>query len=433
MRTGKLNAKRVKDIVAGRVPRAEDRVGRSRYHGDGGGLWLVEGPLGDDEKPLSASWIYRFMLDGKSREMGLGSCDDLGLADARELARQYRKRVRIDKVDPLDERRSRAAERRAAVEARRVEAAKEMTFRQCAERYIAAQSVAWKNQKHARQWPATLAAYAHPHFGDMPVESVDTGLVLKAVEPIWLTKPETASRVRGRIESVLDWATAREYREGPNPARWKGHLENLLPSRSKVAKVKHHEALPYRDVAVFIGELRQQEGIAARALEFAVLTAARTGETIGARWDEINLDERLWVVPGERMKAGKEHRVPLSDSAIAVLEKMRQIREGDFVFPGAKAGKPLSNMALLMLLRRIGHDELTTHGFRSTFADWAAERTNFPDEVRQMALAHTVSDKVEAAYRRGDLFQKRRNLMAAWARYCDAPSIGKGEVVSLHA
>jgi integrase len=242
---------------------------------------------------------------------------------------------------------------------------------------------------------------------------------MKALEPIWQDKPETASRVRGRIESVLDWATARGYRQEENPARWKGHLENLLPARNKVRRVEHHAALSYPEIADFMAELRQQEGVAACALEFAILTAARTGEVMGAKWDEIDLDAKLWTVPGARIKAGKEHRVPLSDAGLTILAKMAARRESDFVFPGGKAGRPLSNMAFLMTLRRMGHGDLTAHGFRSTFSDWCAEQTNTPSEVREMALSHTVSDKVEAAYRRGDLFQKRRDLMDAWANYCE--------------
>jgi len=252
------------------------------------------------------------------------------------------------------------------------------------------------------------------------------------LEPIWTTKPETAGRVRGRIESVLDWATARGYRQGENPARWRGHLENLLPKKSKVRRVEHHAALPYAEIGTFIAELQQQEGVAARALEFAILTAARTGEVIGAKWDEIDFGERLWTVPTERMKAGKEHRVPLSDAALAVLEEMQKIRSADFVFPGGKSRRSISNMAMAMTLRRLSRGDLTVHGFRSSFRDWAAERTGFPAEVAEMALAHTVSDKVEAAYRRGDLFQKRRQLMEAWTRFCSAP-LASATVVSIAA
>jgi integrase len=364
------------------------------------------------------------MLAGRAREMGLGSYYDLSLAEAREKARGFRKMVK-DGLDPIDDRRALRA-------AQRAERAKVMTFRQCAEAYIAAHQVTWRNHKHAAQWPSTLSAYVYPHFGSLPVQVIDTGLVTKALEPIWLDKPETAGRVRGRIESILDWAKARGYREGENPARWRGHLENLLPKKTKVRRVEHHAALPYAELSAFMTELRQQNGIAARALQFTILTAARTGEAIGARWDEINTAERFWTVPGDRMKAGKEHRTPLSDAAIAVLDEMWAIRSGKFVFPGDRPGRPLSNMAMTMALRRMGRGGLTIHGFRSSFRDWVAERTNFPREVAEMALAHAVSDKVEAAYRRGDLFQKRRQLMGAWARYCGVPAIA-GEVVALTA
>ena len=253
---------------------------------------------------------------------------------------------------------------------------------------------------------------------------------MRAIRPHpWTAKPETAGRVRGRIESVLDWATARGYRQGENPARWRGHLENLLPKKSKVRRVEHHAALPYPEIAAFIAELHEQEGLAARALEFAILTAARTGEVLGATWAEIDLEGRLWTVPAERMKAGREHRVPLSETAVAILRAMAEVRTGKHVFPGARADRPLSQMAMLMLLRRMGRDGLTVHGFRSAFSDWCAEQTAFPSEVREMALAHTVGDKVEAAYRRGDLFEKRGQLATAWGRYCDTPTAAGGDKV----
>jgi integrase len=323
--------------------------------------------------------------------------------------------LKIDGRDPL-------AAKRAKRDQARLAEARAMTFRQCAEAYIDAHRAGWRNPKHAGQWPATLETYVYPTMGALPVQAVDVGLVMKAVEPIWTTKPETAGRVRGRIESVLDWATARGYRQGENPARWRGHLENLLPKKSKVRRVEHHAALAYTEIAEFVAELRRQEGVGARALEFAILTAARTGEVLGARWDEINIAERLWTVPASRMKAGKEHRVPLSDAALAIVERLAAIRSGDFVFPGAREGRPLSNMAMLMTLRRMGRGELTAHGFRSSFRDWAAERTAFPAEVAEMALAHVVGNKVEAAYRRGDMFEKRRQLADAWAKFCTAPT-----------
>jgi integrase len=391
---------------------AVDKAKRRGYYGDGGGLFLQVSASG------SKSWVFRFKDAGKLHEMGLGATHTIGLAEAREKARESR-RLRLDGVDPIEARK--VARSRA-----RLDAAQAMTFKECAERYIASHRVGWRSQTHAAQWPSTLSSYVYPVFGSLSVQAVDVGLVLKALEPIWTAKPETASRVRGRIESVLDWATARGYRQGENPARWRGHLENLLPKISKVRRIEHHAALPYIEIGSFMVELGQQENVAARALELAILTAARTGEVIGAKWDEIDLGERLWTVPAERMKAGKEHRVPLSNAALAVLEEMQKVRTGDFVFPGGKVGRPISNMAMLMLLRRMGHVDLTTHGFRSSFRDWAAERTGFPAEVAEMALAHTVTDKVEAAYRRGDLFQKRRQLMEAWAKFCACPAAGQG-------
>jgi integrase len=305
-----------------------------------------------------------------------------------------------------------------------------MTFRACAEAYVAAHKAGWRSAKHGQQWQASLRDYVDPVFGSLPVQAVDVALVTKAIEPIWSTKPETASRVRGRVESVLDWATARGYRKGENPARWRGHLDKLLPRKSKVRRVEHHPALPYAEIGAFMGDLRQQEGVAALGLEFAILTAARTGEVIGAKWDEINQTERVWTVPADRMKGNREHRVPLSDAAMAIVEKTAATRSSDYVFPGHRRGKPISSTAFFMLLREMGRGDLTAHGFRSTFRDWCAEQTNFAREVAEAALAHKIPNAVEAAYRRGDLFQKRRQLAEAWARYCDsAPAAGK--VVSI--
>ena len=269
---------------------------------------------------------------------------------------------------------------------------------------------------------ATLSTYAYPIIGALPVQSVDTGLVLKVLEPIWTAKPETASRLRGRLESILDFAKVRGYRDGENPARWRGHLDKLLAPRSKVRQVEHHAALPYAELAAFLASLREQEGIAPRALELLILTAARTGEVIGARWNEINLLDKTWVVPAGRMKAHREHRVPLSPRALDILKDMHGLRSSDdpdaFVFPGRKPKTPLSNMAFLMLLRRMGRGALTTHGFRATFKTWASERTSFQNEIVEASLAHTIGGKVEQAYMRGDMFEKRRRLMQAWATYC---------------
>jgi integrase len=398
--------------------RAVETIKKPGLRADGGGLYLHVTRNG------AKSWIFRWKRAGRLRDMGLGPVQTISLAEAREAALACRKCVYAG-GDPIEQRK--AARQRA-----RLDAATTMTFRQAAEAYIASHKAGWRNPKHAAQWPSTLGAYVYPIFGALPVQAVDVGLVMRALEPIWTTKPETAGRVRGRIESVLDWATARGYRQGENPARWRGHLENLLPKKSKVRRVEHHAALPYAEIGTFIAELQQQEGVAARALEFAIVTAARTGEVIGAAWPEIDLEGRLWVIPGGRMKAGKEHRAPLSEPALAVLKEMEKVRESDFVFPGGKSRRPISNMAMAMTLRRMDRGDLTVHGFRSSFRDWAAERTGFPAEVAEMALAHTVSDKVEAAYRRGDLFQKRRQLMDAWARFCSGPE-ASATVVSIAA
>jgi integrase len=388
-----------------------DKAKQPGMYADGGGLYLRVTEDG------TKNWVYRFMLNGRPRWMGMGPLALYGLQEARGKALDAR-RLRHEGIDPI-------ATRRAARLRERLEAAKAMTFRQCADSYIAAHRAGWRNAKHASQWQATLATYAEPVIGALPVQAIDTGLVVKVLEPIWVTKPETAGRVRGRIETILDWARAREYRTGENPARWKGHLDQLLPARSKLQKVEHHAALPYAALSGFLMELRGLEGVSARALEFMILTAARTGEIIGARWGEIDLPGRLWIVPADRMKAGKEHRVPLTGRALDILNEMKpqgQVGDDAFVFPGGKPGKPLSNMAFLMLLRRMDRDDLTAHGFRSSFRDWCAERTSFPTEVAEMALAHAVGDKVEAAYRRGDMFEKRRRLMDAWGTFCAAPA-----------
>jgi integrase len=372
-------------------------------YGDGGGLWLQVTGRG------AKSWIFRFTLRGKARAMGLGSANTFSLAEARDKALICRK-LCAEGIDPIETRRERRQE--AAVEA-----AKAVTFRTCAEGYIEAHKAGWRNDKHAAQWTSTLETYAYPVFGDLPVQAIDTGLVLKALETIWTTKPETASRVRGRVEAILDWAATRGYRRCENPARWKGHLQNLLPKRSKVRKVEHHAALPFKEVPAFMKAVAAQPGIAAKLMVFTILTAARTGEALGARWSEIDLEAGIWTVPAERMKAGLEHRVPLSAAALAILAEQRNL-DDTFVFPGGRRGKPLSNMAMLVLLRRMERGDLTVHGFRSSFRDWASETTHFPSEVVEMALAHTVESKVERAYRRGDLFEKRRELMAAWGSFC---------------
>jgi integrase len=409
-------ARRVDRLNALKVSR-ETRPG---LYPDGAGLYLQVTASG------AKSWIYRYMLSGKPRSMGLGSLTAYSLSHARTLAGEAR-RLRAAGIDPIDARKARRA---GAV----LEAAKSKTFKDCATAYIDSHKAGWKNAKHSTQWTNTLITYVYPVFGGVPVQGVDTGLVTKVLQPIWSTKTETATRLRGRIEAILDWARTLGYRDGENPARWRGHLENILPKSTKVRKVRHHPALPYDALGDFVQKLRRQSSTAALALEFLILTAGRTGEVIGAQWGEIDEKSATWTVPKERMKGGQEHRVPLTAAALAVLEKAKRlhgkVKAVDAVFPGAKEGKALSNMAMLQVLRRMGREDLTSHGFRSTFKDWASERTNYPAEVSEMALAHAVGDKVEAAYRRGDLFEKRRRLMNEWSRFC-AQVGGKGQVVAM--
>lgn len=357
-----------------------------------------------------ASWILRYTLDGRRRDMGLGSFADLPLAEAREKAGEQRKLV-LQGIDPLDA-------KRELRDARKATHAKRVTFRQCVEGYLDAHGDGWRSPKHRAQWRSTLETYCGPLFGDLDVAAIDTPLVLRVLEPIWKTKTETAARLRGRIENVLAWATVRKYRQGENPARWKGHLDQLLAKPSKIAKIEHYAALPYREIGSFMQALRKQEGVGARALEFAILTAARSGEVRGATWAEVNIEDRAWTVPAGRMKASKEHRVPLSDAAMKVIKEMTACRLGDHIFPGAKEGTPMSDMSLAAVLRRMGRSDITVHGFRSTFRDWAAESTAYPSEMAEMALAHTITDKTEAAYRRGTLFEKRARMMADWEAYC---------------
>lgn len=392
--------------IANRLsPKAVQNKSKPGYYCDGLGLYLQVSPSG------SKSWLFRFTLNGKSREMGLGALHTVSQAEARQKAAECR-RLLLAKVDPLDA-------RNAATASTALEAARSISFAECATAYIKAHRAGWKNAKHAEQWTNTLETYCGPVFGALAVQGVDTGLVLRVLEPIWTEKPETASRVRGRIESVLDWARSRGYRIGDNPARWRGHIDNLLPALNKRRSVRHHPALPFERVGEFMADLRREEGTAARALEFLILTAGRTGEVIGAKPGEFDLRAAVWTVPAGRMKAGKEHRVPLSPRAVAIIRKLEKAHGGDYVFPGQKDGAPLSNMAMLGLLKRMKRGDLTVHGFRSTFRDWAAERTNYPREVCEMALAHAVADQVEAAYRRGDLFAKRAKLMGEWAGHCD--------------
>ena len=375
-------------------------------HADGGGLHLLVKESG------ARSWVYRSMLNGKSRDVGLGAAgpDGISLSQARDARDALRLKVKAG-IDPLDERQRKAAEALAAAQVAQVAG---MTFKGVAETYISANEASWRNDKHRQQWRNTLASYVYPVIGELPVAEIATAHVLKILEPIWQDKPETASRIRGRIETVLDAAKARGYREGENPARWRGHIAQILPRRSRLTR-GHHKAMPYEAIPAFVAKLREREAMAALALEFVILTASRTSEVLGATWAEVDLDNALWTVPASRMKAGKEHRIPLSPRAVEILEAVKPLGKAS-LFPANKSGK-LSTMAMSMLLRRMDV-AATVHGFRSTFRDWAAERTGYAHEVAEMALAHTIESAVERAYRRGDLFAKRRRLMADWATYC---------------
>jgi len=404
-------------------------------YGDGGGLWLQ---VRDEEH---RSWLFRFTAGGRQRQMGLGPFPDVGLADAREAARKCRALVR-EGVDPIEA-------RRRGREAALAES-NQLTFQQVADRYLAAHEGAWKNEKHRYQWRQTLGM-ANAVFGNKPVSTIATGDVMRLLEPIWAEKPETASRLRGRVESVLDFATARGWRTDENPARWRGHLQKLLPSPSRIAAVTHQPALPWRQIGGFLAELNRQEGVAALALKFTILTACRTGEVIGARWDEIDPADAVWAIPPARMKMRRPHRVPLSAPALAVLQDLAPLRTrpDGWVFPGGKAGQPLSNMSMLMLLRRlnphtpeaparwrdaVNGQPISVHGFRSTFRDWAAEATNYPREIAEQALAHILADAVERAYRRSDLFDKRRSLMRDWGEVCMRPALtGEAVIVPIRA
>jgi integrase len=340
--------------------------------------------------------------------MGLGTYPEIGLAEARRRALEAR-RQKADGIDPL-------AARRAEREAKRIEQARSITFRDCAERYIAVHEAGWRNGKHRQQWGSTLATYAYPELGSLPVSAIDTALVVRVLQPIWTTKPETAGRVRGRIEAILDYAKAIGFRTGENPAAWKGNLAHALPARQKVRKVEHHASLPYAELPAFMADLRARDGLAARCLEFVILTACRTGEAIGATWQEIDEEARLWCIPAERMKAGRDHRVPLAGAAMALLADLPRDRAKLF---------GVSNMAMAMTLRRMGRGDLTVHGFRSTFATWCKD-TGIPAELREMALAHAEGDKVAAAYTSGaEVLDRRRELAERWARFCDGAERGR--------
>ena len=374
------------------------REAKPGAYADDDGLYLKIGTTG------AASWQYRYQMNGKRRMMGLGSCATVGLAEAREKAADARKQVKQG-IDPLEVKEA----EQTAVEA------KATTFRELATEYIADHRPGWRNAKHGQQWENTLAQYAFPKIGDKPIAEISTEDVLRILKKLWTEKPETASRLRNRIELVIDAGRAKGLSTAANPAAWRGHLDKLLPKRTKASK-GHHAAMDYRELPAFYKRLTEdRDSLSSVALQITILTACRTSEVLLADWSEFDLDNRLWTIPGERMKAGKPHRVPLTDE---VLKLLQGIKGEGYVFPGARQGRPLSNMAMTMVLRRLGHPDLTVHGFRSSFRDWCAEETHYPNIVAEQALAHTVGNAVEAAYRRGDLLDKRRALMADWATYC---------------
>jgi integrase len=385
-----------------------ERAKQPGMYADGGGLYLRVAEGG------SKQWIYRYTTNGHNRDMGLGPVRLLTLAEARERARAAGK-LRLDGIDPIAHKHM---QRGAAI----VAAAGAKTFKECVEAFIRDNEKKWTHPKHRRDWERTLVRFVFPTLGNLPVASIDTPLVLKVIKPLWERVPETASRVRGRIEAVLGWATVHHYRTGDNPARWRGHLEHALPSRSEIAKVEHHAAMPYTGVASFMGALRKDTSLAARCLEFITLSAARLGEATGATWEEIDLGACTWTIPAERMKADKEHKVPLSKAALAVLKAMREIQQSDYVFPGFKPGQSIGADSLRELIKKLAGADVTVHGLRSTFRDWAADCTSFPNELVEMALSHAISSPVEKAYRRGSMFE----LMAAWADFCARPQGAHG-------
>jgi len=410
------------------------RKGEPGRYSDNGGLDGVKGLRLVVAGKNAAHWELRFQLHGRVRWMGLGSARTFTLDQARQRAKAARQLL-TDKIDPLDIRRAeRTKEKLAAV--------KKLSFAEAAQQYFDQNEAKWRNAKHRAQFIGSLHQYAIPIIGDLPVAALDTGLVLRVLEQklpaargapsgsLWATRTVTANRVRNRIETVLAWAGARGYRTGDNPARWTGHLDAVLPGRGEIAKVEHHPALPYRDLPAFLEDLRLREGSAAQALEFAILTAARTGEVIGATWNEISIEEGVWTVPANRIKGGVEHRVPLSEPALDILRAPPTEEGNPHVFVGPRSGG-LSNAALNSVLERMGRSDITVHGMRSSFRDWAAEQTNYPREVAERALAHKLKDKSEAAYERTDHFSKRRRLMAEWAKFCTTPRSAAAKVVPL--
>ncbi|EHA16354.1 site-specific integrase [Halomonas sp. HAL1] len=393
---GKLTTKGVQKLI---------RESKPALTNDGDGLYLKIGKSG------GASWIYRFRWNGKLRDMGLGSCSETPLSEARELTANNRKLVKQG-TDPLE----------ARVEETEEEAVR-ITFTTCAARYIKAHRRSWRNIKHARQWVSTLKSYARPKIGNKPIDEINTQDVLEILTPIWTKKNETAKRVQGRVENILDYAAAHGFRDPVNPARWRGHLDKLLAKPSRIQKVNHHPAMPYDEAADFLKVVQEYSSMSSKALQFLILTATRTSEVLNSEWDELDLNNATWTIPADRMKANREHRVPLSRQAVELLSNLPRVQGNTYIFAGMKQGRPLSNMSLLQFMRGLGYGpsgekgNYVPHGFRSSFRDWTGEVTSYPRDVAEMALAHTIENKVEAAYRRGDLFEKRRAMMQEWAVY----------------
>ncbi len=373
-----------------------------KRHSDGGSLYLA---IDGEGATMRRRWLFLYPWNGRRREMGLGGFPAVSLADARRLRDEAERLVR-EGLDPI-----------ASRDLAREERAAKPTFGEIADKFVAAKEAGWRNPKHRAQWRMTLETYAAP-LRSRPVDEIDTAAVLAVLTPLWREKPETASRVRGRIEAVLDAAKAQGHRSGENPAAWRGHLSHLQPKRQKLSR-GHHAAMAYVDVPAFIARLREIDSVAVLALELTILTAARSGEVLGARWSEIDLAAKVWTVPAERMKATREHRIPLSGPALAILARLSEARTGELVFEGQRAGRPLSHNVMLNVMSRLGVDAVTVHGFRSSFRDWAGNETSFAREIAEAALAHSVGGAVEQAYRRGDALEKRRALMEAWAAYLE--------------
>jgi len=407
MASNKLNAKQVANLT---------EVGK---YSDGDGLYLLI------TKHNSKSWLFRYQMNGKRREMGLGGYPKTTLAAARTKARDAQEQIGAG-IDPLTAKQaSKAAQRAAQV--------KQKTFKQCANDYIALNEASWRNPKHRQQWHNTLKTYAFPIIGDLNVADIETAHITDILEPIWQSKTETATRLRGRLQRVLDYAKAKGLRDRENPARWDGHLKMMLPAPTKLKNVQHHAAMPYQDVPAFMETLGTNKSISSLALQFIILTACRSGEALGATWDEIDLRAKTWTIPAQRMKAGQEHAVPLSDWAIEILKALPKIDNNPHLFAGNRHQRPISAAAVTQTLSKPTHKKATVHGFRSSFRDWAGEQTNFPRNDVERCLAHTVGDKVEAAYYRSNILEKRRKIMDTWAGYCSKPATESGSVVGINS